>query len=338
MRIRTITTASKKHAIQVVSKNDGYLKIHKHVGTYSDDEGRNRLLSLAQKYIQEETKQCNLFPSDSSTWQLGDIEIVSSYSLYLYQLLSSVYDRLGFGGDPLIRDLVIARLYQPSSKRETSQILSDVFAKDYSLATIYRHLKKAMSKGLKRQYQNALIKFAKDELHDDLRLVFYDVTTLAFATQTKTKLKDFGYSKDHRNQDTQVVVGLVVNRQGFPLYFDVFSGNTFEGSTFVKVVKGVQKLLHSPDLVVVADAGMLSLENMDELEREGILFVVGARISSLSLPTITNLASQLNQTDHASTEVSYKQYRLLVDYSDKRAKKDIHDLDKQWERAKKSNY
>lgn len=336
MRIRSVVTASKKHAIQVVSKVRGCLKIHKHIGTYSGDEEKGRLLSLAQEYIRKEIDQCELFTPDPTTWRLNEVEVVSSHSSYLYQLLSLAYDQLGFTGDPLIRDLVIARLYQPSSKRETRQILSEVFAKDYSLTTVYRHLKKTISKGLKTQYQTALVNFAKGELGDDLRLVFYDVTTLAFATQTRTELKDFGYSKDHRSQDAQVVVGLVVNRQGFPLYFDVFSGNTFEGGTFVQVVGNVKKLLACPDLVVVADAGMLSQKNMDELEREGILFVVGARISSLSLPVIGEIVKQLGQLDGATTEISHKQYRLLADYSAKRAKKDLYDLTKQWEKAQKA--
>jgi transposase len=194
----------------------------------------------------------------------------------------------------------------------------------------------AISKGLKDQYQQALINYARLGLSDPLHLVFYDVTTLAFASQTKTTLKDFGYSKDHRSQDTQVVVGLVVNQQGFPLYFDVYSGNTFEGGTFTLVAKGIQKLLNCPELVVVADAGMLSQKNMDDLDKEGIKFVVGARISSLSQKMMTELSKTLGKKDKASTEISYKQYRLLADYSDKRVKKDGYDLTKQWERAQKA--
>lgn len=341
MRIRTVKTASGNHAVQIVSKTDGHLTVHKHIGTYVTDLEKERLLVKAREFILAEfdktnTQQTKLFSDVPATWSLGEVEIINSQPLYLYNLLIAVYDKLGFGGDPLIRDLVISRLYSPSSKRETDEILNDIFDRPYSLRTIYRHLKVAISKGLKDQYQQALINYARVGLGDPLHLVFYDVTTLAFASQTKTTLKDFGYSKDHRSQDTQVVVGLVVNKEGFPLYFDIFSGNTFEGGTFTLVAKGIQQLLNCPKLVVVADAGMLSQKNMDDLDREGIKFVVGARISSLSQKMMAQLSGSLGKTDKASTEVEYKNYRLLADYSDKRAKKDAYDLTKQWERAQKA--
>jgi hypothetical protein len=341
MRIRIVKTASGNHAIQVVSKVNGRVTVHKHIGTYVTDLEKERLLAGAKEFILAEfdkanAKQTTLFSDVPATWPLGEVEIINSQPLYLYNLLIQAYDKLGFGGDPLIRDLVISRLYKPSSKRETNEILNDIFDRPYSLRTIYRHLKVAIGKGLKDQYQQALINYARVGLGDSLHLVFYDVTTLAFASQTKTTLKDFGYSKDHRSQDTQVVVGLVVNNEGFPLYFDVFSGNTFEGGTFTLVAKGIQQLLNCPELVVVADAGMLSQKNMDELDQEAIKFVVGARISSLSQKMMTQLSGSLGKTDKASTEVEYKSYRLLADYSDKRAKKDICDITKQWERAQKA--
>ena len=338
MRIRTIKTGSGKHAIQVVSKCYGKLIIHKHVGTYETLEQRSMLLDMAAHFVADRGQQLELLATPTSATTLSDIAITTSQPLFLYELLTRAYITLGFSSydDNIIRDLVVARIVSPTSKRETQETLNDSFGCRYSLKTIYRHLKTAISRGLKEQYQKALISFAGSKLHDNLHLVFYDVTTLAFATQTRTALKDFGYSKDHRSQDTQIVVGLVVNRDGFPLYFDAFSGNAFEGGTFIKVIKNVRKLLSTPDLVVVADAGMLSQNNMDELEREGILFVVGARISSLPLPLIAKISECLDRKDRAATETAYKQYRLLADYSDKRAKKDQRDLIKQWERAERA--
>ena len=195
--------------------------------------------------------------------------ITQSQPLFLYRLLCRIYDHLGFNScnDLLIRDLIIARVYQPQSKRETREILSDLFGVHYSLITIYRHLKTAMDNGLKDQFQSALISFARENLHDCLRLVFYDVTTLAFDSHMKVGLKDFGFSKDHRFADVQIVVGLVVNRDGFPLYFDVFNGKTFEGKTFISVVEKVKSLLNNPDLIVIADAAMVSRFNVEELDK-----------------------------------------------------------------------
>jgi len=225
VRTRIVPTASGKKAIQVISKHYGKVTVHKHIGTYSTPEQKILLLEKAQKFITETTGQTSLLDL-LSTFRPFDVAVSENRSLFVYDLLSRVYDRLGLLSYPdvVIKDLIIARLYQPASKLETIEILTDSFGKDYALKTVYRHLKKGIEKGLKESFQKALIDFTKKDLGNSLRLIFYDVTTLYFESNLKTNLKDFGFSKDHRPQDTQVVIGLVVNTFGFPLYFDIFSG------------------------------------------------------------------------------------------------------------------
>ncbi|MGH2611979.1 MAG: IS1634 family transposase, partial [Rhabdochlamydiaceae bacterium] len=253
-------------------------------------------------------------------------------------LLERVYEKLGLSNypDALIKDLVIARVYQPASKVETSDILSDLFGKEYAIKTVYRHLKKGLEKGVKESFQKSLVQFARDGLGDTLRLIFYDVTTLYFESVVKTELKEFGFSKDHKNQETQVVVGLVVNNQGFPLYFDVFSGKTFEGNTFVPVIKNIQKLLDSDELIVVADAAMISIDNIQKLQAEHIGFIVGARLSNLPANLIDLIFNQLQKTDGEMITTTYREQRLICQYSAKRAAKDKSDRTKQIERVKQA--
>lgn len=223
----------------------------------------------------------------------------------------------------------------PSSKRETREILQDLFGVNYSLATIYRHLKKAVDNGLKEQFQTALISFAQKELNDSLRLVFYDVTTLAFDSQIKAGLKDFGFSKDHRFHDVQIIVGLVVNREGFPLYFDVFNGKTFEGKTFLSVVENIRNLLKQPSLIVVADAAMVSRINVEELDKRNIGFIVGARLANMSVKLQDQISKEISGHDQKTTAVSYLQHRLICQYLSKRAAKDRSDREKQIDKANK---
>jgi len=232
--------------------------------------------------------------------------------------------------------LIVARVYQPASKLETSDILSDLFGKEYVLRTVYRHLKTGLEKGMKESFQKSLVQFARQELGDTLRLVFYDVTTLYFESIVKTELKEFGFSKDHRSQETQVVIGLVVNNQGFPLYFDVFSGKTFEGHTFVPIVKNIQKLLQSEELIVVADAAMISVDNIQKLESEHIGFIVGARLSNLPTEKIDVICNQLKKQDGEMITTTYREQRLICHYSAKRAAKDKSDRTKQIERVKQA--
>jgi transposase len=334
VRIRVVPTASGKYAVQVVSKRYGIVTVHKHIGTFSDVSGKSQLYKKAKEFIAEATHQGNLLDLLSSC-RPADVVITESRPLLVYQLLSAIYDKLGLNTYPdlLIKDLVIARIYSPASKRETREILADLFNRQWSLITIYRHLKKGIDTGLKDVFQKALIDFARDDLQDSLHLIFYDVTTLYFESTARDGIRDFGFSKDHRTQETQIVVGLVVNQQGFPLYFDVFRGRTFEGHTLCSVVKNIQKLLGSPDLVVVADAAMLSQENIDQLIRENISFIVGARIGNLSSQMIDQIASQLNGQDGKTITVTYRKQRLVCQYLRQRAAKDRSDREKQIARA-----
>lgn len=335
MRTRIVPTASGKKAVQVVSKHHGRLTVHKHIGTFQNPEEKFQLLRKAQSFIAETTSQLNLLDV-LSTFRPSEIKITENRPLFLYQLLSSIYDKLGFGkcSDLLIKDLVIARLFAPASKRETREILSESFGRNWSLITIYRHLKTSLKAGLKMSFQKALIEFARDDLGDTLRLVFYDVTTLYFESAVKIGLKDFGFSKDHRPMDTQIVVGLVVNRDGFPLYFDVFQGNSFEGHTFVPVIKNILKLLGNTNLVVIADAAMISQDNIDKLSQANIGFVVGARISNLPANLINSISSKLNSQDGKVIVTTYRNQRLICEYSAKRAAKDKSDREKQIAKAK----
>ena len=157
---------------------------------------------------------------------------------------------------------------------------------------------------------------------------------MAFDSHAKVGLKDFGFSKDHRFQDVQVVVGLVVNRDGFPLYFDVFNGKTFEGKTFVMVVEKVKKLLDNPDLVVIADAAMISRINVEELDKRHVGFIVGARLANLPVKLQEQISSSVQGSDLKTTTVKYLGHRLICQYSSSRAAKDRSDREKQIEKAK----
>lgn len=331
MRIRTIKTSSGKYAIQVVSKRHGKLTIHKHIGSFKTETEKELLLFQANSYIQDHDNiQQNIFDRESFIHP-EDIKITQSKPLFLYHLLCRIYDKLGFNilSDAVVRDLIVARVYKPVSKKETAEILEDAFDRHYSLKTVYRHLKTAIDKGLKEKFQSALISFAQKELHDSLRLVFYDVTTLAFDSQTKAGLKDFGFSKDHRFTDVQIVVGLVVNRQGFPLYFDIFNGRTFEGKTFISVIENIKDLLKNPDLVVIADAAMISRINVEELDRRHIGFIVGARLANLPAILQDAIFKALSGRDQKTTTVEYLRHRLICQYLTKRAAKDRSERERQ---------
>lgn len=336
MRSRIVKTSSGKYALQVVSKRLGVLTVHKHIGTFSNDTEKALLLKKAEDFIEKSTGQLSFIKYASAT-SLSDIIISQNKPLFAYDLLSRCYDLIGFNAyqDLLMKDLIIGRLYSPASKRELQEDIYEELGHKYSLKTIYRHIKKSLENGIKETFQEALITFTKEDLKDSLKLVFYDVTTLYFESSVKTSLKDFGFSKDHRPTDTQIVIGLVVNRSGFPLYFDVFSGKMFEGHTFVSVVENIQKLLKTKNLIVVADSAMLSKNNMDELDKKQIGFIVGARIANIPDRLLDYISDKLHRVDGKTVFIkSYLGYHLLCEYSSKRATKDRSDREKQIVKAK----
>mgnify|MGYP001558157803 FL=1 len=120
MRVRIVPTFSGKHTVQAVSKRLGKLTIHKHFGTFTTDEQKQHLLKEAKTYIKSKTGQQELFDPPSYL-QLKNVVITQIQPLFLYRILCGVYEKLGFNicADPLVRDLIAARIYMPSSKRET---------------------------------------------------------------------------------------------------------------------------------------------------------------------------------------------------------------------------
>ncbi len=337
MRIRSIKTASGKHAIQVVSKRLGTVTVHKHIGTYATDFERLKLIAKAKDFIKEFSRQVS-FDDYLSATPLSDIAVSENKPLFTYQVLSRCYDKIGLGTfpDQVVKDLIIARIAHPSSKLELGEYLHESFDRSYSLKTIYRHIKESLNRDIKNVFCQALITHARGEAGEVLELVFYDVTTLYFESQARGALRDFGFSKDHRAQEVQIVIGLVVNKQGFPLYFDIFSGKTFEGHTFIDIVRKVQVLLNNPKLVVVADAAMISRVNIEALDQNKIGFIVGARLGNLPDSLVETIVAKIRNRDAKSIVAPYLGHRLICQYSHKRAFKDRSDRLKQIEKAQKA--
>ena len=196
----------------------------------------------------------------------------------LYDLLGAVYDWLGLDvlADPVFRDLVIARIVEPTSKLDSLRVLTDLGANTVSYRTIQRHLTSIVAD----KYRDVITKkcFAHSGDRGTLSLLLYDVTTLYFEAENEDDLRKVGYSKERR-VDPQIVVGLLVDRTGFPLEISCFEGNTAETTTIVPILQAFQKRhdLAGVPMVVAADAGMLSWTNLKALDAAGSSFSVGSR-------------------------------------------------------------
>jgi transposase len=123
--------------------------------------------------------------------------------------------------------------------------------------------------------------FAITQYGFNYNLLFYDVTTLYFETFEEDELRKNGFSKDNKSNQPQIVIGLMVSKEGFPIAHEVFSGNTFEGHTIIPIIKRFIERNNVGNFTVVADAAMISADNINELIKNNLNYIVGARLANL---------------------------------------------------------
>lgn len=252
----------------------------KHIGSGKSSDDIRALKQLAGGWIERQSGQKRLFvyPGENS-----DDPLLAKYRYlgFRYGLLAaavtSVLGRFGLKPDSfpsagLFLDLVLARIAEPGSKRRAQKLLASAFGINHSLTSIYTALPGFASH--KNLVERKLIVFAKSNLGFDFSFVLYDMTTLYFETFKGDRLRRIGFSKDKVGQP-QVLVGLVVDRSGFPLAFSLFPGSRFEGSTLIPVILKFKRQYRVESLTVVADAAMISRENTLALEKAGLNYIVG---------------------------------------------------------------
>lgn len=205
-------------------------------------------------------------------------QVVATSSRLLYEAIGGIYDDLGFDAlsDAAFRDLVIARIVEPTSILDVGRVLADLGKVAASEKTMRRTLARCVDGDYRDQVATAC--FARALATGDVSLVLYDVTTLYFEAEKEDTLRKVGFSKERR-VDPQVVVGLLVDRRGFPLEIGCYEGNKAETQTIIPIVKQLQARHGLADMVVVADAGMLSASNLSEFDEAGLRFIVGSRVT-----------------------------------------------------------
>ena len=220
----------------------------------------------------------------------GGAVITGKTNAVLWRALRAGYDQLGFDaiGDEAFAQLVLARIVEPTSKADSVRVLDDLGVPHASLRTMFRSLRRAQEHDYRATIAQAC--FAHAVSAGDVSLCLYDVTTLYFEAEKEDTdtagetgqrtigLRKVGYSKERR-VDPQIVVGLLVDRTGFPLEVGCFEGSRAETLTILPMIRQFQQRHDLVDMVVVADAGMLSASNLKELDEAGLRFIVGSRVT-----------------------------------------------------------
>ncbi len=330
--IRKVRTGSGSIAIQVVIYQGHKSKIMKHLGSSKDALAVSVLVEKAKEWIKNQTKQGSLFIEPQQKILFVDRgECIGISHQFARQFLMCCINECGLLSlDPLLLDLVIMRLIEPASKLRTVELLSHYFGISYS-QRIYRNIPKLIKqKSLIEQYA---YKIAVEKFKEPFYFVLYDVTTLYFETFKSDELRIPGFSKDNKSQQPQIVVGLLVTQSGFPLVCEVFPGNTFEGKTMLPVLENFMKEHKDVKPIVVADAAMLSEERLTELRAKNIYYIVGARLVNANLDLVKKAHAVLENKNGACSRFPSLHGDLVCEFSDKRYKKELHDLNKMIKKA-----
>ena len=333
--IRKVITSSKATAVQVIKYEKRKRVVVKHIGSAHNKDEVMTLCHNAANWISEQTKQIPLFNLQEKRFiPLEQYEYLGFQYTFLYETLLKLQVKLGYTyfGNKLLNDLVTIRIIEPASKVRSLELLETYFNIKHRRQTLYDTLPKLLK--LKNKIEELTINFAVKEFDFDFAIVFYDVTTLYFETFKADDFRKTGFSKDNKPNQPQVVVGLVVNKEGFPVAYDIFPGNTFEGHTLIPIIKDFKKKHNIKNLTVVADAAMISADNINNLKAAKIDYIVGARLGNLQEGLLSSIDKQLPRTDLANIRLNTNLGYLICDFSQKRFAKDKFEMDKQIAKAK----
>ncbi len=155
-----------------------------------------------------------------------------------------------------------------------------------------------------------------------------------FETFDEDELCKDGLSKNNKSQQPQILVALMVTKEGFPIADEVFAGNTFEGHTIIPVVKNFIRKNNVKAFTVVADAAMISTENIQALKENEINYIVGARLGNLSNELMKQIDKSITREDGKNIRIKTDNGYLICSYSSIRYRKDKYEMEKQIEKAK----
>ncbi|HEU5008891.1 MAG TPA: IS1634 family transposase [Jatrophihabitantaceae bacterium] len=378
--VRRVRTASGAVAVQIVDKVGGDVVAVEHIGSAHTDAELALLLSVARERLHPGQGELDLgaLPEvatrteDVADWTrrepvvdneelafdagesgsgarpplvAGGGRVVGTSSLLLWEVLGAAYDRLGFDAldDAAFKALVLGRIVEPTSKADTIRVLGDLGVPAPSLRTIFRTLTRCIERDYRDTLAKACLAHSASTTAGRASLVLYDVTTLWFEIENEDKFRKVGMSKERR-VDPQIQVGLLVDPAGFPLEVHCFEGNTAETRTLIPVLQAFQERHGISDMVVVADAGMLSAANLLALEDAGFAFIVGSRISKAPYDLAEHFQRKgdyfadgqiLESARMMGTGKNARERRVVYQFSRKRSRRDDRAINAMVERAEK---
>jgi transposase len=358
--VRTTKTTSGATAVQVVRYRYRKMLVLKHIGSAHSKEDIASLKQIANQWIEQETRQQRLLPEETKKPSLPLVSIdklrnLGFRSMFAYETLTRLLQIFNLSVEyQLLLDLVLIRIIQPASKLESFALLAELFDIHHERTEYYRLLPAIVR--AKESIEKDVVALASKHFSFDFSMVFYDVTTLYYESFTEDEdtfdeegnmiekgLRKGGLGKEIKIGQPIIVIGLMVTKEGFPISYEVYEGNTFEGDTFLTSILSFKNKHAIKTLTIVADAAMISFDNIEKLKEHLLSYIVGGRMANLKQAEMKQVHKELigqNKTveelqiiDGKSTRIQTERGLLLCDFSMKRYLKDKREMEKQIIRA-----
>ena len=339
MFLRKKKNKSGSISVQIISKAGGKYKVVKTIGCGKTDQEIQKLSYLGKQEIERLTMQPKLFVSESDTIIDNIFSALSNSSIRVIGpelVFGNLYDKIGFGeiNEDLFRHLVIARLAFPLSKLKTTDYLYRYQGVNIDISSVYRFLDKLNNK-LKNQVEQIAYRHTKKILDKKISVVFYDMTTLYFEASDEDDLRKTGFSKDGKHSKPQIFLGLLVGLNGYAIGYDIFEGNTYEGHTLIPFLEKISKKFNLEKPIVVADSGLLSEKNITALQEQEYEYILGARIKNETARMKDKIMATKLKDGQIKSIKKDEVNRIVISFSNKRARKDIHNRERGLKRLEK---
>ena len=356
--------------LRVEKKKSGiYLRI---LESYRDADGKSThriLYSLGkvEDYTPDQLKRIGIKLYELGGGEIkallaGELEELARYNYGYVQVFNKALDHYGLGvvikriqrSSKVTFDLtnafmlmLVERLHDPCSKRSNWSNQQEYLGiEPVALQHLYRCLDKLADNN--RLIQRQIFQTGRDLFNQQLDVVFYDVTTLYFESEEEQEgsLRQKGFSKDGKIGNTQILFCMLIDKDKSPIGYRIFKGDTFEGHTFEKALEDLKQEFLIDKVVVVADRGMLSRNNIQLVTDHGYEFIIGERIKALPQSIQKPLLNKSNYkhewiyTDNEDekitvqyTTLSHEGKTFIATYSEKRARKDKADREQRLQTA-----
>ena len=351
MYIRKKKNKSGSISVQIIQKKNSKYKVVETIGCARCDIELNTLIEEAHKrLIMLDPTLLDYAESLSPKKLLNKHTKVIGDELILGKIFQDIQcHTISFESKKdknLFRYLVLSRLLYPGSKLYLIDYLMIYKKEKIDKNKIYRFLDKVYNDTLQQQIQQCVFNNTKKIMSDTITISFYDVTTLYFESESEDDLRKIGFSKEGKLARPQIQLGLFTTLQGYPLSYEVYEGNKYEGHTLIDILHKFQtkfQLKQKP--IVVADRGMLTNENIAYLENNAYKYILAAKIKNITqelknrITELIFLDDGVIHTLEIEKELHYKdknnqkhtlqlKQRLILTYSSQRAKKDRYNREK----------